>query len=1104
MGKNKIFFITLTQEDIKRNFGLSNFRQNENLRNILIKKEKNYVISVYSMEYKPYSIEENSKDKITGKYQINQMFLYEKKSITINFLIDKTRDNFIYNFKYNNYRKNANLSIKDLNIIRQFEIFNESLEEKKEKNKGLFIDSNIMLNEETNPENYFHFYLKLLNYYFYTEYANSLLEIFNLNILENYKEFDEKKKIYYGRILSNLEEKIMMENSNLSLSTQFRDVKTQSFIKLLFIYRAKFEKNKLQEMLDKQSFWNYYAEIIVQNLQYYLNLEIILPKGLITKILSKTKFLTIELMNILLSFSQSIKDLLFMINKNFDSIFILCIKNKYKINVEEFKKQKSTDDLKEIEIELDALLKNELKVKFNFVIFNEKFWFFYFDYYKNLGDFKSLRYIEYLIISKKLYNNVNIEKISKMIHETEFEIIKSGKLKNEKLLEFFENNYFKETNNNFIFHMAYLDGIDLNSANDKFFDKWNQLKILSYLSDSQYQKIIDTINEIENFGKLFILFKKINEINIIKQKAIVSYLIGKYEKLLQEINIENYKNLIYDSSHLIYLIDLSGQNSIFFMKNIIMPTIKSTEIIISIYYNVLSKYQNISYNLIGFIIIYLIKNKNLLNNDILFCVQSYLNYNEIICIIFKELNNVIIKEEDFFREEKEIYFFTLYKSIQEFIDCSIFKETNYLSRINQLKNNIINNLIEGNYTFNLIYSWFNDKEKKDLLKNRLSILLMNNKNEINNIFKSIEKYFIKINENLIYLKILSGVLKKFFPKTQENNIEYLDNIQDNIKNGLLKEVNYISIKIDKTNFIKDLDLYDMDKLKISKLFVHIYENKKLNNSEIDEIEIFKKTKEEFNKLKNLFNDDWLENNIIENYSNIIKNIPDYELEKELFFLKEYFGLKNINDSYIINLKENIISLIKRREEVLQDINNCFLFILEFIPKETKYFSVLSKTREKVPKKMNLDKLKNYKNYVQKYISDIYKRINEEKISELESKQQIILEENRYLNSENKKLKKKEDEFEQIKNQLGFDLKEGEKIMTINFTSIDQKFHCSFICKNTDIFSTLEIKLYSKYEEYKDKDTYFMSNSIRINKNLSLEENNIKDNAIIILNEIEYD
>ena len=90
------------------------------------------------------------------------------------------------------------------------------------------------------------------------------------------------------------------------------------------------------------------------------------------------------------------------------------------------------------------------------------------------------------------------------------------------------------------------------------------------------------------------------------------------------------------------------------------------------------------------------------------------------------------------------------------------------------------------------------------------------------------------------------------------------------------------------------------------------------------------------------------------------------------------------------------------------------------------------------------------------------------------------------------------EYESKKSQFPFDFESGEKILTIIFITFDESIIFPIMCKNTDMFYTIEKKFYQKYSEYKDLDNYFISNGEKINKNKSLDENNIKNNDIITI------
>jgi len=78
------------------------------------------------------------------------------------------------------------------------------------------------------------------------------------------------------------------------------------------------------------------------------------------------------------------------------------------------------------------------------------------------------------------------------------------------------------------------------------------------------------------------------------------------------------------------------------------------------------------------------------------------------------------------------------------------------------------------------------------------------------------------------------------------------------------------------------------------------------------------------------------------------------------------------------------------------------------------------------------------------------------------------------------------------------LSEGEKLLNVEFASLDEKFHYSCICKNTDKFNKIENMLYEEYPEYSKSENHFYVNGNEINKNKSLEFNKIKSNDVIIL------
>ena len=76
--------------------------------------------------------------------------------------------------------------------------------------------------------------------------------------------------------------------------------------------------------------------------------------------------------------------------------------------------------------------------------------------------------------------------------------------------------------------------------------------------------------------------------------------------------------------------------------------------------------------------------------------------------------------------------------------------------------------------------------------------------------------------------------------------------------------------------------------------------------------------------------------------------------------------------------------------------------------------------------------------------------------------------------------------------------EGEKLISIKFISGDQDIDYSTITKNTEKFSKIEALLYDKFPKYIESENYFIFNGNRINRNKTIQENNINNNDIITL------
>ena len=76
--------------------------------------------------------------------------------------------------------------------------------------------------------------------------------------------------------------------------------------------------------------------------------------------------------------------------------------------------------------------------------------------------------------------------------------------------------------------------------------------------------------------------------------------------------------------------------------------------------------------------------------------------------------------------------------------------------------------------------------------------------------------------------------------------------------------------------------------------------------------------------------------------------------------------------------------------------------------------------------------------------------------------------------------------------------ESGKIISVLFMTQGNQdiINYSMVCRTTDLFSSLEERLYQDFPNYRNVEKIFMVNANRISIDKTLEENNIKHNDII--------
>ena len=242
----------------------------------------------------------------------------------------------------------------------------------------------------------------------------------------------------------------------------------------------------------------------------------------------------------------------------------------------------------------------------------------------------------------------------------------------------------------------------------------------------------------------------------------------------------------------------------------------------------------------------------------------------------------------------------------------------------------------------------------------------------------------------------------------------------------------------------------------------------------------------------------------ENYSSIIKDITS--INDTTNFIKKLSKFCKFCD------KMNANGWFNEDDESEKDDDNDSELKINELEKKVKEYELKNKEFEKDNKNLEneikeyLSQITDYKNKIMQYEKTLNQKTEEiknlnEKLKTTDTGMFEKYDTEKVLDLM-EEINKKNNEIEQIKASFPIQIKPGEKLMTVIFISANQVIHYALICKNTDIFSTLEIKLYEKYPDYKESENYFLSHGKKINRYKSLDKNGIKNSDIITLVQIE--
>ncbi len=990
-SNNRVFFITSNQSKIDQKLEYSLVQSGmTNLKPILENKtsykKEEFATKVFCFDIIQKELKDKDKTADKKKYVAKINLKYNRCTFIGDVPFIKDRNNFIYTFAFQDYEGWTGKTAPPFYIryteVEQIQLFNEVLRKLKVKqgdalSLNLVSDSQIMIKGK---KFFLDFYIEILKLCYAKLEVKMHLIMFKLERVLLPQKMDVK---LYSKFLEIIEKKpdIIIRHCK---ATENTDRYFKSFYTLLLYFRANYEQEKIPLLLAKRDLWKYFIDILPTNHKYFPNLEI--PNELIIEMIKKEPNTFVAIKGAL-SFLNSTEKILSTINDNCEIIYDCCTKENQLIEMSEMVNPKNTDDLNKVIDEIKKIIQYQMEKKKQFISFGVAFWKTYIQY----NDKKNLKNLilinKAIMFYKKTDKNLkdNQFNLIDIIHNNGIEAIEKGELKNEDLLDFIENEDIYFTDKRFESKgkrpLTILNGIDLDKADEKFYERWeksNIFKIYSFDSYSFKKELVKKIDDMKDFGKLFKLFNYKND--KILDSEVIPLLREKFKNIIKTYKMETCPNFIKDIALFIYVIDKKTNEAKKFMEKTIETYIKSFQTISDIYLHLATNFNDISKEAIDSITNYFTKNKDRLKGQsFLFLLK--LNNKKLVKSVLNKIDRFVIKEEEILSQEKDIDSFALLEGIEKekLLDkYPEINETKYLINTFQLGNSFIDKSKNGEISYSGIYPFLVKNEKKDILKERLKILFFNNQGDIDACIKCFEDRFKKITQAIFYVRKLLGVLKEFYEVKHQKNIKMIEDFEKQIKSGKLNEIEKPANKSKFETMHQILpDLDDKCKLKQSQFFLHFFQTRKANSIKKED-EIFEEALKDFEKLKGLFEENWInkiDESIVKECYKALKNMKSIKVE--LKRIKDYYKLNNIEDLYFDKLEDEI-KIFSKKEEIFQTVNSCLYFISELGAKPTDFSSSLNKLRDDISKNISVDKIKEYGKSLVKFGINILEQKPEDK------------------------------------------------------------------------------------------------------------------------------
>ena len=757
--------------------------------NIVYDKNKNFITSL-PQAYKGCDTLEMIKEKEINKHSgilINKVFRFKilpdwlekednqseykidvfiedenqtKYKYTIQFK-DNNRDFYEYNFKI------EDIDVLPLNYDEQFELYADILRniykkrQKTKENDDFIISTHLLLNE-----NYeFFFYILIFRECFSTNLCQKHLLLFNPERITGFGKISDKKLKQITNIINTIAkdpDKIYVESEDKKLET------IKLFYSVVLYFNLYYQKDKVKEMFENEKICDYLYDKLLSYGDFFKDL-ILLKKDVI-KLLEKAKNYN-QVLNFLFYLGNDLIQFLEVITEKKDLINNLFKEEKNKIEetnkkninpknkkkiqlleIEKYVEPKKEDDIQKIQSEV-----GKMAIDYNdyiFIKFSPSLIKKYIDFHeqKNLNNLIDLRNIieNILKIDAKFECNFQLDKI---IHNCGILYAKNGKLKNIELLGFISTDNFynddshksKEDRS-----LEILEGIDINSLDETFFKKWKKIpwdKIFENQFNEFLEKIASFIKQMKHFRFLFLFFTFKQEINA----NCVRILQRKFNEIFHTYIIKECPNFIYDCVELIYISDKKRVNLKLLLDNI--QKLLDVETVNKIYIN-LSEKQNLSKECINVIVNYFTKNnKNANQASLIFFLKECKNIRN---YILSNIDNYIIKEEEFFYPEETINFKFFKELVNKGLlkDLQYNKQTNYIDQTTSVVSSLQDKIKKFQIKYTALINFFEDNQPEanvlmaKLLDRIIIIFLAEGEQKI---------YFDNLKDKMIQIK---DILKK--------------------------------------------------------------------------------------------------------------------------------------------------------------------------------------------------------------------------------------------------------------------------------------------------------------------------------------------------------